>query len=380
MEDDPDLREGLADLLRSEGYDVACASNGAEALTSLRSGQAADLIVLDLMMPTMDGWEFRMHQKRDPALASIPVMAITADDSPKAGAIDATFVLRKPFQLDELLKSLHAVMKAVQAERLAQTERLASVGRLAAGLAHEINNPLAYVLSNLRILSTQWIPKLKQAEGALGGLISADELSDFEALVRESLDGGIRIEGIVRDIQVHTSAREDAAEVIDLRHALDSALKIAATRIRPRARVVRDYKDLPPVLAHPIRIGQVLLNILVNAADAVPEGSPEVQTIRVSTFEQNGRCVVEIADSGSGMPSSVLPRIFDPFFTTKPVGSGTGLGLFICQGIVLSLGGEITVESQVGKGTVFRVSLPVHLGVKTPSPPPVDAVRQPAAI
>ncbi len=378
VEDDPDLREGLAELLRSEGYRVDCASNGLEALAHLHSGKSADLIILDLMMPRMDGWQFRMEQRRDPGIASIPVMAITADNSPQAGAIDAACVLRKPFELEQLLKSVAAVMASVQAERLAQTERLAALGRLAAGMAHEINNPLAYVLGNLRLLRDRWLTRLKDAAAALpaggaggaGAPAASEELEEIDALIRESLSGSERIEGIVRDIQIYSSSREDEPEPTDVRLALDSAMKIAAHRLKSRAEIHRDYRDVPAVMAHPVRLGQLFLNLLVNAADAIPEGLTERQTIHLSVYSEGSDCIVEISDPGSGIAASVLPRIFDPFFTTKPVGSGTGLGLFICRGIVTSLGGDISVESQVGKGTTFRVRLPTG---RRPREEPVPA-------
>ena len=152
VEDDGELRSSLAELLETDGYDVIGAANGAEALEYLKKRPAPDLILLDLMMPVKDGWQFRIEQKRDPSIASIPVVALSADDTPKAIAIDAEAYIKKPFQYPALLE---AVRRILDTRRLAHVDRMASLGTLAAGIAHEINNPLTYVIANLQLLEEE---------------------------------------------------------------------------------------------------------------------------------------------------------------------------------------------------------------------------------
>ncbi len=153
VEDDGELRSSLAELLRNDGYDVVDAANGSEALDYLKkSAPTPDLILLDLMMPVKDGWQFRIEQKGDPSIASIPVLAMSADDTPKAAAIDAEAYITKPFLYETLCDTIHHV---IEEKRLAHLDRMASLGTLAAGIAHEINNPLTYVIANLQLLEEE---------------------------------------------------------------------------------------------------------------------------------------------------------------------------------------------------------------------------------
>jgi two-component system NtrC family sensor kinase len=255
--------------------------------------------------------------------------------------------------------------------RLVQADRLASVGTLAAGVAHEINNPLACVLANLDPIER----KISGVERAIGGLecdLSLDH-SDTRALIEEvsasltharemlriAREGAERIRHVVGDLR--TFSREDAEHraLIDVRWILDSTINLAKREITQRARLVRDFADVPSIEANAARLGQVFLNLLVNASQAIPEGDAERNEVRVRTgSSDDGRALVEISDTGAGIPAEVVPRIFEPFFTTKGAATGTGLGLWICHGIVRGLGGEIEVETAVGRGTTFRVALP----------------------
>jgi CheY-like chemotaxis protein len=188
---------------------------------------------------------------------------------------------------------------------------------------------------------------------------------------------------IVRDLRTFTrGADEDRRVHVDVRRVLDASINLAWNEIRHRARLVKEYGDIPPVMANEARLGQVFLNLLVNAAQALPEGGAEENVIRVVTFAVEGDVCVEVRDTGAGVAREHLGRIFDPFFTTKPVGVGTGLGLWICQGIVSSLGGQISAENTPGGGAVFRVLLPAatgpadeHSPIRRPSPPPPTAPR-----
>ncbi len=235
--------------------------------------------------------------------------------------------------------------------RLALTERLASVGTLAAGVAHEINNPLAWITSNLHY-ALEELDKLRVApQPAL-----VDEVS--EALT-DARTGAERVGVIVRDLKMFSRAQDDQSGLVDVRRVLESSITMARNEIRHRALLERRFDDVPPVKGNEGRLSQVFLNLLINAAHALPEGDVTHQRVVVSTsLDQNGNVVVMVRDTGQGIAPDVLPHIFDPFFTTKPVGQGTGLGLSICHSLVTALGGSIEVESEPGRGSTFRVLLP----------------------
>ncbi|MBI2896619.1 MAG: response regulator [Deltaproteobacteria bacterium] len=230
--------------------------------------------------------------------------------------------------------------KKMQAQLLA-ADRMASIGTLAAGVAHEINNPLASVMANLNLA-------IKEVQGG--------ELKDE---LRDALEAAERIRLIVRGLRIFSRADEDDRGPVNVQRIMESSLRMAWTEIRHRARLIKDYGRTPPVAGSEARLGQVFLNLVVNAAQAIPEGNTEANEIRVVTsLDPSGRVVIQISDTGSGMPPEVLHRLFTPFFTTKPPGVGTGLGLSICHRIVTAMGGQIHVDSIVGKGTNFRVILP----------------------
>jgi PAS domain S-box-containing protein len=243
--------------------------------------------------------------------------------------------------------------------QLIVSDRLASLGVLAAGVAHEINNPLACALGGLEVanmeLAGRETPRLCEALEVMG----------------EGMD---RVRTIVRDLR--TLGQSDDAQVIavDVNAALESTITLVAKTLARRARVERDYRSVPHARANPARLGQVLLNLVLNAIDAIPVGAPGDNIIRIETSrDAEGRVVIEISDSGPGIPSDVLGRMFDPFFTTKPVGQGTGLGLAICHRIVTELGGKISVDSALGVGTTLRVALPA---VDTITKSPDDMERE----
>ncbi|WP_059439572.1 ATP-binding protein, partial [Anaeromyxobacter sp. PSR-1] len=249
-------------------------------------------------------------------------------------------------------KQLHA--------RLALADRMVSVGTLAAGVAHELNNPLAYVVANLSYVDEQLTllaPRLAAARSGCGR--EPDLANALLDAVHDARDGAERMRVIVRDLKTFSRPDEERAGPVSLAPLLDSCVSVAWNEIRHRARLVRELADVPPVQGCEARLGQVFLNLLVNAAQAIPEGHADEHQIRVSARALAGeRVAVEVADTGSGIAPEHLPRIFDPFFTTKPPGVGTGLGLSICQSIVSAMGGEIQVESALGHGTAFRVVLP----------------------
>jgi two-component system NtrC family sensor kinase len=245
--------------------------------------------------------------------------------------------------------------KQMQA-RLVLSDRLVAMGTLAAGVAHEINNPLAFVLSNLSFLASEL--------RALAAELPAGRLAEAEEVLREATMGANRVRQIVGDLKTFSRADDDVPTVVNLQNVIESALTIARAELRAKAKVVRDYADVPPVEGSEGRFGQVFLNLLINAAQAIPVGQAERNEIRVRLRSVQDHVLVEVQDTGAGIPAEMRSRIFDPFFTTKPVGEGTGLGLFVCQGIVTRFGGEISVESEVGQGTTFRVIFPTARGFR----------------
>jgi signal transduction histidine kinase/ActR/RegA family two-component response regulator len=249
------------------------------------------------------------------------------------------------FALDMLTRD--ARRRAAEAQLLL-ADRLSSLGRLAAGVAHEINNPLTYTALNLEL-----------AQRAVGesGLPQAAVATLSHALA-EAYDGAERVRGIVRALATFGRGDEEAVSAVDVHRALDAAIRIAENKIRYRARLVTRYDARSLVRASELRLVQVFVNLLVNAADAIPEGDVDHHEIRVRTHNGSGdRIVVEVSDTGSGILPEIRARIFDPFFTTKAVGVGTGLGLAISHGIVTALGGDISVESKPGEGATFRIAL-----------------------
>jgi signal transduction histidine kinase/CheY-like chemotaxis protein len=266
-------------------------------------------------------------------------------------------------------KKLHA--------RLQHAERLTTVGTLAAGVAHEINNPLAYVVSNLAFARDELKEAL--ATGAPRPSLERGAVEEVVKSLEDASMGADRVRRIVRDLKVFS--RRESAELgpVSVEQSLEAALKMAHNELRFRAQLVRRYSEVPPVEANEAQLGQVFLNLLINAAQAIPEGHASRNEVCVSTLlNPEGKVVVEVRDTGSGIPPEVLPRIFDPFFTTKQIGVGTGLGLSTCHGIVKGLGGELLVETQVGVGTVFKVVLPPSRGERpSPTPQPIPpAVRR----
>ena len=277
-------------------------------------------------------------------------------------------------QLEEL-QILNRQLKETQ-DHLMQADKMASIGQLAAGVAHEINNPIGYVYSNLGSLEKYMqdalgmIEQYEQAEGAIADdavrarLKAAREKldigflkDDLRALMDESRDGITRVKKIVQNLKdfSHVDA-SDEWHYTDLHHGLDSTLNIVNNEIKYKADVVREYGEIPEVECLSSQLNQVFMNLLVNAAHAIEERG----TITLRTGQQDDGVWVEIADTGKGIAPEHLKKIFDPFFTTKPVGKGTGLGLSLSYGIIQKHHGKIEVRSEPGKGTTFRVWLPVR--------------------
>ncbi len=280
--------------------------------------------------------------------------------------VEVTVSLRRFIGQDYLVVVAREITERKQLEaQLAQSDRLASVGVLAAGVAHEINNPLVYIMNNLSYVLTH-LP---------------DGFEELASALREARSGAERVRDIVKDLKTFSRSDSEKMEPVDVRTILDSAIKVAHNEIRHRAQLVRHYDEIPAVDAN-ARLGQVFLNLILNAAHAIGEGDVSNNQIAVSVErkDQTGQVLVSIRDTGVGIPSDRLAKIFDPFFTTKPVGVGTGLGLSICRNITEALGGRIDVTSEVGVGSTFTVTLPYSAqlltGLSQPSSrPPAQSTR-----
>ena len=253
--------------------------------------------------------------------------------------------------------------------QLAISDRMVSVGTMAAGVAHEINNPLAALIANVDML--------------------AEELDNVPAdgtLIHELLDDTRRsseqIRHIVRDLKLFSRPDDDLREPVDVRTVLDSTLRMAFNEIRHRAQLVREFGPVPMVWGNQARLGQVFLNLVLNAAHAMDEGAAASNSITVltRTDRATGACVVEIHDTGKGIAPEHLARLFEPFFTTKPIGIGTGLGLSICERIIHELGGTIAAENGPSQGAVFRVTLPPTKLAKAPARAPPQPTAGPARV
>jgi PAS domain S-box-containing protein len=250
--------------------------------------------------------------------------------------------------------------------QLMVSDRMASVGTLAAGVAHEINNPLAAVMANLEFMA--------DSLATMGPHPNATWLlGELKEPLEEAREAAQMVRLIVRDLKIFSrSPADEPTGAVDVKAIMESSVRMAWNEIRHRAQLVKHYGVVPGVKANEARLGQVFLNLLINAAQALPEGRAEHHEIRVSTRLDGERVVVEVADTGPGIRPEIIGRIFDAFFTTKAVGEGTGLGLAICHRIVTDMGGELTVESAPGKGATFRVALPVTHEVETKAAEPVE--------
>jgi|GEM_PF-1158023 len=280
----------------------------------------------------------------------------------------------------EQLRAAHDELKQTQ-NQLVQSEKLASIGQLAAGVAHEINNPVGFISNNMEILQEyvgNYTKILRIVENVKGQVDSGDVgkakaavdelkkleeeinlefmMGDVNKLLEHSSRGLERIRKIVLDLR--TFAREDHAdtmELVKIEEVIDSILSIVQSEIKSKAELTKDYGDTPLVKCNPQRLGQVFINLLVNATQAITEKGKIV----IKTYQQNHYVCIDVSDTGKGIPDENLRKIFDPFFTTKPVGQGTGLGLSVSYEIVKKHGGEIKVQSKQGEGTTFTVMLPV---------------------
>jgi signal transduction histidine kinase len=358
--------------LRRGGYDVTHTRvETPEAMTKALDAGPWDAIIADYSLPRFDALAaFSLVQQRGLDVPFLIVSGQIGEDTAvaamRAGVHD--FLLKDrlsrlgPAVARELREAALRAERRKMQEQLLLSDRLASLGLLAASVAHEINNPLASLMANLGFAL--------DATGSDTAAPEASPTSEREQALRDCMLCAERIREIVRDIKIFSRPDDKQHGPLDVHRVLDSSLRMAWNHIFHRARIVKDYAPCSPAIGSEAPLGQIVLNLLVNAAEALPEGNSSAQEIRVVTRQEGTSHVrVEIHDTGRGIPPELHERIFEPFFTTKPVGVGTGLGLAICRRLIHEMGGEIGVKSEPGRGTVFHILLRAAYEVAAPPPP-----------
>jgi two-component system NtrC family sensor kinase len=402
IEDEPIQRRLARAAIERYGMRVVEALDGPSGLEAFQRAKP-DIVLLDVVMPGLDGFTVCTRLRALEPSATTPVLIMTAlDDTAsieRAYECGATDFITKPIPAPILGHRLRYILRSSRAEQalrksndqlrraneelqetrnqLLQSEKMASIGQLAAGVAHEINNPIGYVKSNLGSLETYLkqifavIGTYEQAHasivdpGALQRITAVRQSADLEflaedvfALMSESREGITRVSKIVQDLKDFSHlGTEDEWAWADLHEGLDSTINIVNNEIKYKAQLTKNYGKLPEIECLPSQLNQVFMNMLVNAAHSIESHGTITLT---SGVRGDDEVWVEISDSGTGIAPEHLNRIFDPFFTTKPVGKGTGLGLSLSYGIVQKHRGRIEVRSEVGRGTTFRVTLPVR--------------------
>ncbi|MEM7138102.1 MAG: response regulator [Myxococcota bacterium] len=363
VEDSSSMRGLLTELLRERNYEVTAVDTAEEALAAHRA-DPFDLLLVDWTLPGMSGLdlcrEVRLGDRGDDAVILMITGRDRAEDLVAVLDAGASDYLAKPIDPQILATRLLIAERTIAANakvvaerenmqsRLVFADRMASVGTLAAGVAHELNNPLMYVLSNLHLTREEL---LAPADGAW--------LERAKQQVDEAIHGAVRMQNVVRDLKTFSRVDDEQRGNVDVRGVLESSINMCWNQIRHHASLVREIGETPLVEVNESRLGQVFLNLLINAAQAMPSRPVEDNRISVRTFtDPDGWAVIEVVDNGTGIDPGTRSHIFDPFFTTKGVTEGTGLGLSICRNIVHSAGGAIEAESTVDAGTTFRVRLP----------------------
>ncbi len=352
IEDSEDDAALVVRELKRGGYAVT--STRVEAVEALEQALEAggwEAIICDYSLPGFNGLEaFERVKRRGLDVPFLIVSGAIGEDiavaAMKAGVHD--FLLKDrlarlaPAVARELREAAVRSERQQMQERLWMSDRLASLGMLAASVAHEINNPLASLMMNLVFVQKA---------------LAAQAPEEAQAL-RDAQECAERIRDIIRDIKIFSRPDDRHTEPTELHRVLDSSLRMAWNHVFHRARLVKDYGEVPQVEGSEARLGQVFLNLVINAAQAIPEGQRDAHEVRVVTRrEADGAVRVEVRDTGAGIPPELRERIFEPFFTTKPAGVGTGLGLAICRRLVNEMGGSMGVESEPGRGSVFWVRL-----------------------
>ncbi|NNE17029.1 MAG: response regulator [Myxococcales bacterium] len=371
VDDSSSVRKLLRELLRERDHKVTTVGTAEKALEAhLR--EPFQLMLVDWTLPGMSGLDLCRTVRSQPGGDHIFILVITgrnrAEDLQTVLDAGASDYLAKPIDPEILGTRLLIAERAIadsrrRAEerhemesRLAFADRMASIGTLTAGVAHELNNPLMYVLSNLRLTREE---------------IDAQGDAEFLELAKQQLDeaihGAIRMQSIVRDLKTFSRVDDEQRGDVDVQNVFESSINICWNEIRHRATLERDFGETPVVDVNESRLGQVFLNLLINAAQAMPERAVSENRITVRTHtDRDGWAVIEVADNGTGIEPDRMSRVFEPFFTTKAIAQGTGLGLSICKDIVRDAGGIIDARSEAGRGSEFVVRLPASTRADVP--------------
>ena len=363
VDDSSSTRGLLRELLRERDYEVTSVATAEEALQA-HLERPFELMLVDWTLPGMSGLDLCRMVRSRPGGEDVVVLVITGRNRPDdlnavldAGASD---YLSKPIDPEILGTRLLIAERTIEEaarriteredmeSRLAFADRMASVGTLAAGVAHELNNPLMYVLSNLHLTREE----IDSPDEAVWREHAKQQLD-------EAIQGAVRMQNIVRDLKTFSRVDDEQRGNVSVQSVLESSINICWNEIRHRATLERDFGETPPVDANESRLGQVFLNLLINAAQAMPARGVGANRITARTYtDADGWAVIEVIDNGTGIEPGRVSRVFEPFFTTKGVSEGTGLGLSICRNIVRDAGGTIEVESKLDRGTTLVVRLP----------------------
>lgn len=334
IDDDDEMSDAMCLLLEGHGYDVTRCEHAGEALALLRSGVKPDLIVLDLCMPEMDGWQFRVEQRKEPTLARIPVVAVTGDLSPQAAAIDVHAFLRKPVDGAQLLDTLQEVL-----------ERAGNAELELANPAHFLAESLEAARQHCRALERE-TPFVASEHGrALSRLLEHAHRS-ADALCRE----------VDRRSPFHDLG-ESRSGTVDVLELLRASCLIVQPELPPSTRITQHLRQVPRASGDPVRLGHVLLNILRNAAESLRETLRPKLHLQV-WLEGESHVLISITENGRGMSAAVRARAFEPFTSSKVGVPGAGLGLATARALVHSMGGALEFDSAEGCGTTFLVALP----------------------
>lgn len=383
VEDDAAVRLLLRREFEDRGYDVVAVDAAEHALPVL-ARQRVDVVLTAVRMPGMGGIALCRAVRRDWPATDVVLMTgfaslETAAEGLRLGAFD---YLLKPFgELDLVVSCIDRALEkqrlAAESEslrqRLAHSDRLVTIGRLAAGVAHEINNPAAFVLANLTAMQ-QAIHELRLLAPPNATL----RLNDLDEMIAENQYGLRRIAAIVRDLRNFSRIEPDTIEWVDANQVAHQATTMVLHQIRLKAQLVSELGQVPVVAGDKGKLVQVVVNLLVNACQAIPDGEGLAHRITLRTATRGDRIVLEVEDTGQGIPEADLGGLFEPFTTSKGRDQGSGLGLSLAKEIVAQHGGELTVVSRVSEGSVFTISLPLDTGLSMPQPRPLPAPAPPA--